>query len=335
MKTFTRDFFNESNFIIRKKEYNFLPEHQSDEIWHICYNVNDNYIPIMGTSVISIIENNPQKNFVIHIFSNDCTQDNAEKVEKLAENEKCCCIIYYLDMNQFSDFHIKVKRFSYITYGRLYFPKILKNITKRYLYIDADAICVGDLNELFHYDLHGAAMGAVSEFPKDARYRSDFLKLKNHKYFNDGIMGVDIDQWEKEQITEKCFSYQCEPPERFLGQSQDILNLVFDGTNYFIPYIYNVDSYDEAMGNTAKIVHWRGRRKPWQMVLSKYDEQWRAYNKNAPWETITNILPIKKPENYHDFKFWGQYQKKQKNWGGYLQGLFLYAYLRLRFKLRL
>ena len=44
---------------------------------------------------------------------------------------------------------------------------------------------------------------------------------------------------ENENITEKAFSLQKEPKERFLGQSQDILNIVFDGTNAFLPSIYN------------------------------------------------------------------------------------------------
>lgn len=335
MKKFDEDFFCEDNFVTRKKVYNFLTEPLNNDGWHIGYNVNDAYIPAMGVSAISVIENNPGKKIVVHIFSNDCTAENEEKIKEMAKMEKCCCILYTLNMTPFSDFHIKVKRFSYITYGRIYMPKILKKYTSRYLYIDADAICVGNLDELFNYDLQGAIMGAVSEAPKDVQYRAEFLHLKNHKYFNDGIMLIDIDKWEENHITEKCFAYQSEPPTRFLGQSQDIINLVFDGENCFLPPIYNVDSYDESFYSTARIVHWRGRRKPWQMILNKYDSQWRVFNKKSPWPTITNILPVKKPENYHDFKFWGQYQKNRGNRKGYFRGLFWYSLLRLRYKLHL
>ena len=38
----------------------------------------------------------------------------------------------------------------------------------------------------------------------------------------------------------KAFAYQKEPKERFLGQSQDVLNLVFDGKNTFLPQKYNL-----------------------------------------------------------------------------------------------
>lgn len=146
-------------------------------------------------------------------------------------------------------------------------------------------------------------------------------------------MLVDIPTWEKEHITEQAFSYQCEPRKRFLGQTQDVLNLVFDGTNYFLPADYNVydgGSYDQGH---SVILHWTGRRKPWQMVLSDFDAQWRKYNALSPWETLTNILPIKKPENYHDFKYWGYYRKGSGCFSDFLKGMFWYSVLRIRYKL--
>jgi lipopolysaccharide biosynthesis glycosyltransferase len=335
MKTFKEDFFNVENFVLYKKRYDFLPAHTKGSIWNICYNVNNTYIPAMGVSAISIIKNNPNHNFIIHIFTDGYTPDNEVKVQEMARLYHCCCILYTLDMQPFSEFHIKVKRFSHITYVRLYIPKILRGIASRYLYIDADAICINSLECLFQYDLQGKAIGAVSESPNDVEYRSKFLHLKSHKYFNDGILLVDVNEWEKEHITEKCFSYQCEPPERFLGQSQDIINLVFDGTNCFLPSAYNFDSNNKDINSTICIVHWRGRRKPWQMVLHQFDEQWRLYNEESPWDTITNVLPVKNPDNYHDFKFWGQYQKDQGNWSGYFIGLFWYSWLRIRYKLHI
>lgn len=136
-------------------------------------------------------------------------------------------------MEPFHDFHIKVERFSRITYARLYMPKIIKEYAARYIYLDADTMCIAPLDRLWATDLQGKPMGAVSERESAVDYRAGFLHLKNGKYFNDGVMLVDIPTWEQEHITEQAFSYQCEPRERFLGQSQDVLNLVFDGTNYF------------------------------------------------------------------------------------------------------
>lgn len=333
MKNFTPDFFTIENFIKEKRIYDYSLTDEK-ETYHIAYNVNDPFISIMGASIVSALENNKDLNLTFHIFTDGFSEENASKIETTAKEWHCKCILYTYNMEPFQDFHIKVERFSRITYGRLFMPKVLKEHTNRFLYIDADAIVTGSLKDLFSLNMNKAAMGAVSELPDAVKYRAGYLHLKSMKYFNDGIMFIDIPQWEAQQITEKAFSYQLEPKNRFLGQSQDVLNLVFDGMNYFLPPEYNSFGGGEylAKDREAKIVHWTGRRKPWQMVLSEFDKQWRVYNELSPWPTIHNTLPIKKPENYHDFQQWGHYQKKNGNWIGYFKGIFWYAVLRLQYK---
>lgn len=287
----------------------------------------------MGASAVSVFENNKALRVTIHIFTDGYSLENLEKTKQLAQQYKGRIIVYTLNMDVFADFHIKVVRFSRITYGRLVMPKVLENVVDRYVYIDADAICVQSLESLLDLNLEGTAMGAVSDAPDGDTYRADFLQLKSKKYFNDGIMVVDVNEWNRKSITEQAFSFQNEPKERFLGQSQDVLNLVFDGTNYPLSHVYNESDGGIHAGADAVIIHWTGRRKPWQMVLTDLDQQWRDYNALSPWDTITHMLPIKLPENYHDFQQWGHYQKVQGNFGGYVKGVFWYAWLRLRYKM--
>ncbi|WP_288311516.1 glycosyltransferase family 8 protein [uncultured Selenomonas sp.] len=330
MKTFGPEFFSTENFIISKKIYRYA---EGTGGYHICYNVNDAFIPIMGASMVSALENNRGVPITFHLFTDGYREENAEKIAALAKRWRCTCILYKLDMEPFQDFHIKVERFSRITYARLYMPKIVRDYAARYIYLDADTMCVAPLAQLWHTDLAGAAMGAVSERASAVDYRAGFLHLKHGKYFNDGVMLVDILVWEQQHITEKAFSYQCEPRKRFLGQSQDVLNLVFDGANAFLPAGYNVydgGGYDDGH---SIIVHWTGRRKPWQMVMSAFDAQWRRYNALSPWETLTNLLPVKAPENYHDFKYWGYYRKGEGHFGDFLKGMFWYSVLRIRYKI--
>ena len=285
MKSFSDNFFNEENFIVTQYDYNYLKNPQ--QTCDICYNVNNQFIHIMGASIVSILETNKEMHFTFHIFTDGCNEENRSKVKILAQKWKCRCIIYILNMEPFQDFHIKVSRFSRITYARLYMPKVLRKKVERYIYLDADTMCVKSIKPLYLLIMNGAPMGAVSERDSAIKYRADFLKLKSGKYFNDGVMLVDVDAWENSSITEKAFSYQKEPRERFLGQSQDVLNLVFDGDNYQLPSCYNVYDGGACDKGDSVIIHWTGRRKPWQMVLTDYDAQWRKYNALSPWKTIT------------------------------------------------
>lgn len=210
MKTFDEDFFCIENFIVKKECFHYR-ENKDTNPYHVCYNVNDPYIHIMGASMISVLKNNPGQEIVFHIFTDGYSNNNKEKIAIVAKQFRCDCILYQLNMKPFEGFHIKVARFSRITYGRIYMPKVLLGEAHRFIYIDADAMCIRPLNLLWNLNLDGKAMGAVSETPDAVVYRAGYLKLNSGKYFNDGIMLVDVDEWEKQKITEQCFAYQNEP----------------------------------------------------------------------------------------------------------------------------
>lgn len=48
MKTFDPAFFKNDNFVLLKKEYGAFAERINKETIHICYNVNNAFIPVMG-----------------------------------------------------------------------------------------------------------------------------------------------------------------------------------------------------------------------------------------------------------------------------------------------
>lgn len=333
MKTFPSNFFEIHNIVRQTDSFLYQDENDKRPQHHVCYNVNDDFFYIMGASVLSVLDHNQDTAIVCHVFTDGYSDETKAKVEQLARENQFDIYVHTLNMDVFQDFHIKVARFSRITYGRLVMPIVLAGVTDRFVYIDADVMCVQSIAPLYDLNLGGAAMSAVSELPDAVAYRAGYLHLKNGKYFNDGIMLVDVHAWLEQKITEKAFSYQNEPKERFLGQSQDVLNLVFDGTNYFLPSVYNCFASCHDIEKAPVFIHWTGRRKPWQMVVSDYDAQWRVYNKRTPWITITNILPIKTPENYHDFQQWGLDRKRKGDMWGYIQGIFWYSVLRIAYKM--
>jgi lipopolysaccharide biosynthesis glycosyltransferase len=154
-------FFDLKNFIKKQETFDALPA-GSTKPWHVAYNVNDPFFQIMGASMVSVLENNLDQPLVFHLFTDGYSRENADKVRQLAEKWHCRCVLYELNMEPFQDFHVKVARFSRITYGRLYMAKVLKSLTDRFLYLDADTMVIRPLTELFQIDMMGKAMGAVS-----------------------------------------------------------------------------------------------------------------------------------------------------------------------------
>lgn len=320
--------FSRNKFIIEKINYEYSCKKVRSDTIHIAYNINATFFMQFGVSVTSILENNKKHNIVIHIFVDKYNANDLEKVKETAKKYGIDIYIYLMDMKPFEGFHIKTKRFSRVTYLRIVMPKVLKNVTDKFLYMDADMICNGDISVFHNIDLQNKPLAAVSDVQDAVEYRTKFLRMNSGKYFNDGIMWIDIRNWEKEHITEKVFSYQGTDPKRFLGQSQDILNIVLDGNIVFIDRKYNQPA-GESLPEDTLIYHFLGRYKPWHVVLFKCDRLWRYYLELSLWDNIIEEIPPKKVEYYYYYKHIGEVAYRRKNYTTMLQCYFWYVILKI------
>lgn len=186
---FDREYFEKNEFV--KKIYSFenlqCIEDQND-VMHICFNIDINFFRPTGVTITSILENNSNMKFAFHIFTDAVSKKDLEALEKTTVKYKQSCYVYLMDMAPFANFHIKHPRFKKVSYFRLYMPKVLKKITRYFLYIDADLICINSMEAFKKIDLEGKVLAAVSDLPEAVKTRSDFLGLKSGKYFNSGVL---------------------------------------------------------------------------------------------------------------------------------------------------
>lgn len=326
---FNPEEFAKNQFILKKLEMNYAGNVQSKHL-HIAFNIDDNFFMQCGVTITSILENNKGKAFYFHIFCDGASDGNLEKMRQTMEKYHTRAMIYFMDMAPFQTFHIKTKHFSRVTYLRSVMPKILQPLTDKYLYMDADMICTGDIEEIEKIDLEGYPFAAASETAEAVAYKTSFLHQKSGKHFNDGLMWIDIAEWEKEQITEKVFSYQGADPRRFSGQSQDIMNLVLDGEIKFIDRRYNGGSDKGVL-----IYHFTGRNKPWHMVMDEGARQWRHYLDLSVWDSMPDPNPPKTPQHYFNYKSMMNHYRHQGQYGQMLYCCFWYCWLKIRLKLGL
>lgn len=314
--------YNEKFEFIYQDGNNKLPE------MHIGFNINDAFFKPLGAEITSILETNKDIAFNFHVFVDRYADINKVNLQKTAEKYKCNIRLYIMDMSIYQNFHIKVARFSRVTYIRIVMPWILRHYTDHYLYLDSDMICVGSLKQFLSIDLKGKAIGALTYHTPE---RVSFLKMKQDVYFSDGLMWIDVNEWIREKITEKVFDYQGADPKRFKGQTQDLLNLVIDGDMTPIPNLFHHMNKDFSVQGI--LIHYSGRDKPWEVVLDEDDELWRHYLDVSFWESMPNPMPPKEPSYYHSFKKLAQvYRKKGETWKE-IQCLFWYAILKIRYKL--
>ena len=332
---FEPSYFVESNFI--KKKYSYLSDEGSnlhDNVVHICFNLDCKYFHQLGVTVTSALENNPQFHLVFHVFIDDVDEGDIAKVRKVVEKYKCDFYIYIMEMEPFSHFHLRNKRFNHVAYFRVYMPKILRTLTDKYLYMDADMICVNSLQPFLDIDLQGKPIACVSDFPDAVKTRATFLKLKSGKYFNSGMMWVDVEEWEKQKITEHCFEYIDMDPNCFTAHDQDVLNLALDGNYILLPKRFNyMGSIGAKFQKDIIIYHFFGRIKPWEICLTDYDKVWRKYCEISFWDSLEDPLPPRESKYYADFKFAGEYYRKNRQYFRALECYLIYSVLKIKLKL--
>lgn len=327
---FTTDYFETAKLYIEKYEFKYISQNEQRTEMHICFNINDEFFKGLGAEITSILEVNKDIAFNFHVFVDNCTKQNKENLRKTAEKYKCNIYLYVMDMSIYQNFHIKVARFSRVTYIRIVMPWILRKYTKYYLYLDADMICVKSLRMFLNIDLGDKAIGALT-YPTPERVA--FLKMKQEVYFSDGLMWINVDKWIKQRITEQVFSYQGADPNRFKGQTQDLLNLIIEGNMKPIPDLFHHKDKDFSVDGI--LIHYSGRDKPWEIVLDEDDELWRHYLDISFWESMPNPMPPKKPEYYHSFKKLAEVYHKKGKTIKELECLYWYSLLKIRLKLGL
>lgn len=112
---------------------------------------------------------------------------------------------------------------------RAFLPEQLADVD-RVLYLDVDTLVTAPLDPLFATDLRGAPLAAVANvYSPDQRSRVHDLGISDHhRYFNSGVLLLDLDQMRAEHATEQLLrAVAARSADALPMPDQDALNLVF------------------------------------------------------------------------------------------------------------
>lgn len=254
---------------------------------------NDYFIPYCATFLKSVAEHgNSKKNYDILLLSQDVSDINVKKMEKLLsawENVSLRVIDPSVLIDQYT-FHIR-GHFSKETYYRLVLPELLPNYDK-VLYLDSDMIAMDDVAKIYDENVDGYLLAACHDadtaglyngYEKDKkRYTDKVLKLKEpYQYFQAGVLLLNLKEFRKRYTTKQILDFAVSENWQLLDQ--DILNKLCEGAVKYIDMSWNVmvdfagvrisqiialaprwlnEMYQEARKN-PKIIHYAGPQKPW------------------------------------------------------------------------
>ena len=139
----------------------------------VAISTDQNYLVPVETLVKSIAYNN--REVKIYVINEDIPQEWFFNLNKRLAPLQITVEDAKLDPAVIQDEKISVDYLSKMAYGRILIPELVPE--SRVLYLDADTIVDGNLDELFNIDMQGYPAGAVPDYFGD--------------FFNSGVMIFD------------------------------------------------------------------------------------------------------------------------------------------------
>lgn len=306
--------------------------------FHVAFCADDNYCRPMGATIASILANNPGQHFTFHLLAIALSNDNQARFMRVGDMANAATQIHLLDAALFAPFasFLGHSHYSLSIFTRLVIPDVLKGQADRVLYLDADILCLGALDELITIDFDGKLAVVVPDAPITTRRRVAALGLPHNEYFNAGVMLINVDPWIAAGATAQAIDTLANSTLDLRFNDQDALNIVLNGRAQYVDQRYNT-LYDlihdlQVTRTTlrdlhgAVLVHFAGSVKPWA-AWSGHDaaKLFAGYLVQSPW----GDLPLDAaPRNTKEMRMHSRFLMRQ--WKP-LQSLAWYVrYLRKR-----
>lgn len=293
----------------------------------IVMSTDDNYAPILGVSLYSILANANESFFydiyILHHGLSEVYQERILECARKTAGEEMAAITFkdisdYIDLQEHYSVHLSIA-----TVYRLFIPEILNQYDKA-LYIDSDSVTIGDISELFAYDIGNNLIGAIKEIPTSyGMYRYEKEVGVNPKdAFNAGILVMNLKECRKADIGKKGMLFLQEDWKRktpkYPYMDNDVLNVMCEGRTAFLPLEWNFlwwgimnetardlpnDVVERILKakNGVKLIHYASAKKPWtNPELELADAFWIYARRTCFYE---EILLSKRREMKSDKKF--------------------------------
>lgn len=289
--------------------------------FHIAFGVDTHYFRGMGVTIASILENNPGLNFVFHVFAFVVSDDNRKRLRQIQDRHAVTINIHIIDRTVFGEYanFPSFAQYSAAIFTRLLIPSALQGVTEKVLYLDADILCVGSIDDLISMDLSEAIVALVHDNNEEAvRNQCARLSLREKRYFNSGVLYINIGAWIANNITQTVMHTLLQSNQRFMFPDQDALNIVLDGRAEFIDerwnFQYNLDNCLKAGDSRmipvddAVFIHFTGRIKPWH-GWSPHESKalFVKYQLLSAWAD----MPLDPPKTHKEMRMFSSFLMKQ------------------------
>ena len=209
---------------------------------NIVYSSSDSYAFLTGISLLSLFENNKNSLKIdVYIMDNNISSLNKERLNSIAvQYNRNLYFIKFPNPEEITGRSINTGRWNLSTFGRLYMASSLPSNVHKALNIDCDTIILGSLCELFDDYDGDFTFGGVSECI-NYRYKLNIGKDSNSKYFNGGLVLLNLDSIREKKYEEKFTNYIMKYGDSLGYLDQDVINAIIpENEKVELPLKYDV-----------------------------------------------------------------------------------------------
>lgn len=262
---------------------------------NVVFASNAGYIEHLGVAICSLLDHNRREHIRAFIVNEDLQPSAWRQLQTITSRFACDLIDVKISNRDIvglaTPHHLTPE-----TYYRLFIPERLP--LSKVLYLDADIVVNGPIRELYDIDLDECCLAAANT-PGFVAHQ-DLEMSQGARYFNAGVMLMNLDKWRSEHIKERVIDVVRRKPWAIQFADQCGLNSVVNGHWKEIHPKYNVQSFFFELGigpyisffppgdlaSAVKhpvIVHYSGSAKPWHFgYRHPYRKTYWKYLRKTP-----------------------------------------------------
>lgn len=232
------------------------------------------YVELTGVMLASLADKAAGDFTSVHVF---CDAVSEQDKARLAAAYGLANIVF-VDLTDDMVRHFAARpvnhHLSRTAYARILMPLSLAEATGRLFYIDCDTLVNAPLAPLATLPMQGFALAAVDDIARQvperhAKRNRDIGLPEAMRYFNSGVLLIDLDAWRRERVSERTIAFINDHPTLPM-MDQDALNGALQGAWLPLDERWNlhrrlekgVYTDDPAIWREARIVHFIGQVKP-------------------------------------------------------------------------
>lgn len=212
---------------------------------NVMYLCNDAYAYIAGISMLSLIENNRDVDYIHFFLVGDAISDEnkIKLLQTVNRMNRELTILEKPDIKALMGCNVETHWWIENVFSRVFLGEVFKDFPdiKRLIYIDCDTLVVGGIKDLWDIDLGDKLGAGVLEAMGNLHKKAIGIR-KQDPYFNAGMFLIDLDKWRSENYDKKAGDFIRKMNGKIEYADESVLNGITAASMKSISPKYNLTS---------------------------------------------------------------------------------------------